>query len=87
MSTHLSFGMIGPGVAADESTAAALLWRALDGYRGRTILFLLPCTATGLVRTAYGWGARNAELHVMQSTAGAPSSAGIVFPSFLPESG
>lgn len=85
MSTHPSFTMIGPGVSADETTAAALLWRALDGLRGRTLVFLLPCAAAGLVRTAYDWGARNVELHVAQSTAPNPSSSGIVFPTFMPE--
>jgi hypothetical protein len=37
MSTHPSFSMIGPGVAADEESAAALLWSALDGLRGKTL--------------------------------------------------
>jgi GNAT superfamily N-acetyltransferase len=86
MSVHPSFRMIGPGVAADEETAASLLWRALDGFRGRPILFLVPCNATGLVQTAYHWGARNVEMHVVQSTGGHPPAKGIPFPSFLPES-
>jgi hypothetical protein len=86
MSTHASFTMIGPGVAADEETAAALLWRALDKLRGKTLVFLVPCTAAGLVRTAYTWGARNVELHVAQSTAPVASTCGIVFPTFMPES-
>ena len=86
MSTHPSFIMIGPGVADDEPTAIALLWRALDGLRGRSLVFLAPCSAAGLVRTAYGWGARNIELHVAQSTAPNPSASGIVFPTFMPES-
>jgi GNAT superfamily N-acetyltransferase len=85
MSTHPSFSMIGPGVAADEETAAALLWRALDGLRGRTWVFLVPCAAAGLARTAYSWGARNVELHVAQSTAPVTSARGIVFPTFMPE--
>lgn len=85
MSTHASFTMIGPGVAADEETAAALLWRALDGLRGKTLVFLVPCAAAGLVRTAYSWGARNVELHVAQSTAPVASARGIVFPTFMPE--
>lgn len=85
MSMHPSFSMIGPGVAADEETAAALLWQALDGYRGRSILFLVPCAAAQLVRTAYNWGARNTELHVHQSTGPVAVSGGIVFPSFMPE--
>lgn len=86
MSTHASFTMIGPGVAADEETAAALLWRALDELRGKTLVFLVPCAAAGLVRTAYSWGARNVELHVAQSTAPVASTSGIVFPTFMPES-
>jgi GNAT superfamily N-acetyltransferase len=85
MSTHPSFSMIGPGVTADEETAAALLWRVLDGLRGKTLVFLVPCAAANLVRTAYSWGARNVELHVAQSTAPVSSAQGIVFPTFMPE--
>jgi GNAT superfamily N-acetyltransferase len=85
MSTHPSFTMIGPGVAADEETAIALLWKALDGLRGKTLVFLAPCAASTLVRTAYMWGARNVELHVAQSTAPVANAKGIVFPTFMPE--
>lgn len=85
MSTHPSCTMIGPGVAADEETAIALLWKALDGLRGKTLVFLAPCTASKLVRTAYSWGARNVELHVAQSTAPIAGAKGIVFPTFMPE--
>jgi len=85
MSTHPSCTMIGPGVAADEETAIALLWKALDGLRGKTLVFLAPCAASTLVRTAYAWGARNVELHVAQSTAPVAGAKGIVFPTFMPE--
>jgi GNAT superfamily N-acetyltransferase len=85
MSTHPSCTMIGPGVAADETTAIALLWKALDGLRGKTLVFLAPCAASTLVRTAYGWGARNVELHVAQSTVPVTGAKGIVFPTFMPE--
>jgi hypothetical protein len=77
--------MIGPGVMSDEETAVALLWKALDGLRGKTLVFLAPCTATHLVRTAYSWGARNVELHVAQATAPSAGVKGIVFPTFMPE--
>ncbi len=87
VSDHPNFTMIGPGVAVDETSGAALLWRALDLLRGRTVVFLVPCAAAGLVRTAYGWGARNVELHVAQSTAPVGGTRGLVFPTFLPESG
>lgn len=85
MSTHPSCTMIGPGVAADEDTAIALLWNALDGLRGKTLVFLAPCAASRLVRTAYAWGARNVELHVAQSTSPVAGVKGIVFPTFMPE--
>jgi len=85
MSTHPSFMIIGPGVVADEETAIAMLWKALDGLRGKTLVFLVPCAATTLVRAAYAWGARNVELHVAQSTAPAANAKGIVFPTFMPE--
>lgn len=85
MSTHPSFAMIGPGLAADEEAAVALLWKALDGQRGTTLVFLAPSAAAKLVRTAYAWGARNIELHVAQSTAPIAETHGVVFPTFLPE--
>lgn len=86
MSTHPSCTMIGHGVAAEEETALRLLWKALDGLRGKTLVFLVPCAASQLVRSAYAWGARNVELHVAQSTAPVSGAKGIVFPTFLPES-
>ena len=84
-SVHPSAVMIGPGVAADEETAVALLWKALDGLRGRTLVFLAATDARTLLRTAYGWGARNIELHVAQSTQPRGGTRGVVFPTFLPE--
>lgn len=85
MSAHPSLTMIGPGVAADEETAIALLWQTLDGQRGKSLVFLAPCAAANLVRTAYSWGARNIELHVTQSTEPLVGAGGIVFPTFMPE--
>lgn len=85
MSTHPACTMIGPGVAKDEETAIALLWKALDSLRGRALVFLAPCAAATLVRTAYAWGARNVELHIAQSTAPVAGAKGIVFPTFMPE--
>ncbi len=84
-SAHPSFSMIGPGVAADEETAIALLWKALDDQPGKSLLFLAPSAATKLVHTAYSWGARNIELHVAQSTAPLADARCIVFPTFIPE--
>jgi len=85
-SHHPTFGMFGPGVARDAETAEALLWRALDARRGQSPLFLVQCSATDLIHTLYGWGARNAELHVAQARGPFPEARGIAFPTFLPES-
>jgi GNAT superfamily N-acetyltransferase len=87
MSIHPSFTMIGPGLAAGEADAVALLWSALDGLRGKTLVFLAPAAAAGLVRECYRWGARNVELHVAQNTSPAPVRGGVVFPTFMPETG
>ena len=85
-SHHPACGMIGPGVACDEAVGAALLWQALDARRGSCAVFLVPCAATALVRTAYSWGARNVELHAAQILGPTPQGKGVVFPTFLPES-
>ena len=79
--------MLGPGVAHDEATALALLWRALDALRGHSVVFLVPCSARRIVQTCYAWGARNVELHAAQTTGPAPVARGIALPTFLPESG
>jgi GNAT superfamily N-acetyltransferase len=86
-SHHPSCVMLGPGVAHDEATALALLWRALDALRGHSVVFLVPCSARRIVQTCYAWGARNVELHAAQTTGPAPMARGIALPTFLPESG
>lgn len=87
LSTHPDARMVGPGVAADPAAGISLLWHALDALRGSSPVFLLPVTATAVVQAAYAWGARNVELHVAQSTRPAGPGRGVVFPTFLPESG
>ena len=86
-SHHPSWCMLGPGVAGDETAAAALLWRALDAMPGLSPVFLLPCAANGLVRALYSWGARNVVLHAAQILGPVPAARGIAFPTFLPETG
>ncbi len=86
-SHHPSCVMLGPGVACDETVAAALLWRALDSMRGLSPLLLAPSSAPTLVHQCYAWGARNVELHAAQSTGPATPTRGLSFPTFLPESG
>lgn len=86
-SHHPSCVMLGPGVARDETAAAALLWCALDAMRGLSPVFLAPCSAHLLVQQCYAWGARNVELHAAQAVGPVPSTRGVAFPTFLPESG
>ncbi len=85
-SGHPEFSMLGPGVAADEEAAAALIWTGLNAAAGRTMVFLVPAAATRLVHVAYGWGARTVELHVAQARGETPTGTGIAMPTFLPES-
>ena len=86
-SHHPSCVMLGPGVTRDETAAAALLWRALDAQRGASPVFLVPCTAAGLVHQCYAWGARNVELHAAQALGPIAPARGLTFPTFLPETG
>ena len=86
-SLNPEFRMLGPGVIGDESAALALLWHALDDLRGLQYVFLAPASASGLIRTLYTWGARNVELHIAQTYGETPVGIGLVFPTFLPESG
>lgn len=79
--------MLGPGVITDEATARALIWTALAELKGRSYVVLVPAAASELVATLYGWGARNIELHVAQVRGSSAAGRGLVFPTFLPESG
>jgi GNAT superfamily N-acetyltransferase len=85
-SAHPDWGMLGPGVARDPSTALGLLWTALDARRGRNTVVLAPSAEVGLLQTLYAWGGRNIELHAAQILGSLPQVSGIAFPTFLPES-
>lgn len=84
---HPASRMIGPGVARTAAGAEALLRAQLDRFRGRQVVFLLPSSDTELIGKAYGWGARNCELHFGQVLGEAQPISGVVMPTFLPESG
>lgn len=85
---HPASRMLGPGVAQDEAAAAALVFAQLDRHhRGASPVFLLPVDATDLVRTVYGWGGRNCEIHFSQVFGNNPPQHGITFPTFMPETG
>lgn len=83
---HPASKMIGPGVARTAAGAEALLRAQLDRFRNEQVVFLLPTTERGLIENAYAMGARNCELHFGQVLGAAQPVAGVVMPSFLPES-
>ncbi len=86
-SGHPAFNMLGPGVARTEEQAAALIYRELDQYRGRSPITLVPMEKMGLVRQMYEWGARNVELHFCQVRGEFQPFAGVNLPTFFPETG
>ncbi|MEM7698138.1 MAG: GNAT family N-acetyltransferase [Verrucomicrobiota bacterium] len=78
--------MIGPGVSQTEAAAEALLLSQINQFAGATAYFLIPVETTSLADAAYRWKARNCELHFGQVRGDAQPLAGVMFPSFLPES-
>ncbi len=84
---HRAANMIGPGVARDADSAAALLLAELNRHCGRSPVFLLPVEQTGLVAQAYAWGARNCETHFAQARGEYFRFHGVVMPTFMPETG
>ncbi len=83
----VAFNMLGPGVSRNDDQAAALIYAELNQQAGRTPVFLVPVAAGHLVKQLYAWGARNCEMHVAQSHGPAQPPAGVIMPTFLPESG
>jgi GNAT superfamily N-acetyltransferase len=84
---HPGSTMLGPGVARDEASAAALIHARLDALRGMKPVFLVPCDRGELVRTLYRWGARNCEIHLLQVRGHAEPLRGVTMPTFMPETG
>ena len=81
-----ALNMIGPGVARTQDHAAALFYAQLNQQQGGCPVLLVPVSCGELVRQLYDWGARNCEMHVAQSHGPAQAPAGVVMPTFLPES-
>lgn len=83
---HPASNLLGPGFAKTEEIAAALLAAERRKHPDNPV-FLVPAHCEVLIKTVYSWGARNCELHVAQVRGAWQEPTGIVFPSFLPESG
>ena len=81
------FKMLGPGVAGNTETAAALIVDQLNHYKGGQPLFLIPADNRELVARFYGIGARNCELHFAQVLGEHQPVNGVVMPTFMPETG
>ena len=85
---HPASNMVGPGVARTSNQALALIYTELAQHRGGAAVVLAPTSATDVVQTLYDWGGRNCELHFSQVRgASQPITDGIVFPTFMPETG
>jgi len=79
--------MLGPGLARDEGLAAALVRGELNFHRGRSPVWLVQSTSRSLVDAMYAIGAKNCELHITQVLGNYTPETGIVFPTFMPETG
>jgi len=84
---HPACNIIGPGAARTEEQAAALIIAELDVHRGKTPVVLIPADCETLVQLAYGWGARNCEMHVAQVRGDFRGFDGVNLPTFMPETG
>ena len=84
---HPASEMLGPGVARSDDTALTLILAELDQHRGGAPVFLPPSDRPALLASLYALSARNLELHVAQVRGVAQPPAGVVLPSFLPETG
>lgn len=84
---HPASTMLGPGVIRTDQDAAALILAELNVRRGLSPVFLVPADRPKLVQTLYSWGARNCEIHFAQVRGEFQPIAGIVMPTFMPETG
>jgi len=80
--------MLGPGISSDCLDSAALIYHELNArHRGNAPVFLIPVQESELVRTLYGWGAKNCEMHLCQVRGDCPPLNGVTMPTFMPETG
>ena len=70
-----------------QTRAVALFYDQLNQHCGRCPVLLVPVSCGLLVKQLYAWGARNCEMHVAQSHGPAQVPAGVIMPTFLPETG
>lgn len=82
--------MLGPGLARTEAQIMALACHELNRHLGRSPVTLVPAACPNFVAMMYSFGATNCELHFSQILTNGqpvPLPAGIVIPTFMPETG
>ncbi|MDO4629037.1 MAG: hypothetical protein Q4C70_07620 [Planctomycetia bacterium] len=83
---HPASHMLGPGIMRTEAQMLALIYTALSHFAGNsTPVFLVPSTCQFALKTLYGWGAKNTEIHLGQALGEIPLLEGVLMPTFLPE--
>jgi hypothetical protein len=70
-----------------EEQAAALVRFELNHHCGLSPVWLIPSRCRKLVEAMYALGAKNCELHITQVRGTEFPQSGIVFPTFMPETG
>jgi GNAT superfamily N-acetyltransferase len=84
---HPASTLLGPGVMRTDDEAAALILAELNQRQGLSPVFLIPVDRPKLVQQAYAWGGRNCEVHFAQVRGAFQPFAGVVMPTFMPETG
>ncbi len=84
---HPGCAMLGPGVMRTPEAAEALICAELNFRHPHQPVFLVPAHCLLLVKAMYRLGARNCELHFAQAYGNVRAPAGIVMPTFMPETG
>ena len=79
--------MLGPGIVRSEEQGAALVRYALSQHRGRSPVWLVPSRCRTLLDAMYALKAKNCDLHVSQVLGEEYPVSGIIFPTFMPETG
>lgn len=79
--------MLGPGCVRTAEQGASLIRYELNQHCGRSPVWLIPCRCRELVDAMYALGAKNCDLHASQVLGEEYPQHGILFPTFMPETG
>lgn len=85
--SHPASTMLGPGACETWQDALALICAQHRAAPDTRPVFLVPADEKYLVAALYHLGARNLELHVSQVLGNSPVPAGVIMPTFMPETG